>query len=260
MIQLMKANASYGISDTSTFVKRRAMLGGVAAIAGGVLPFAAAGSVGLIPTLAFVFMSRYASSLLSNPKSLEVLFDVLKPGSKIEKNIKSELGLSKTRAFADLLNRSLEEKKDAPKVKPNLINAQEITDYLLKTPTRMPNAKFNISAIIPEERNRMYPEIRALQKSPPERLAGGENFVRGAAIARQKDLAASMIEANIPDPETIRKAKMTPANQLNYGAPVAGQQQPIQQNTQVAQNPSLYRALNPGDTIGQAIVEQRATS
>jgi len=205
-------------------------------------------------------MSRYASSLLSNPKSLEVLFDVLKPGSKIEKNIKSELGLSKTRAFADLLNRSLEEKKDAPKVKPNLINAQEITDYLLKTPTRMPNAKFNISAIIPEERNRMYPEIRALQKSSPERLAGGENFVRGAAIARQKDLAASMIEANIPDPETIRKAKMTPANQLNYGAPVAGQQQPIQQNTQVAQNPSLYRALNPGDTIGQAIVEQRATS
>ena len=207
MIQLMKANASYGISDTSTFVKRRAMLGGVAAIAGGVLPFAAAGSVGLIPTLAFVFMSRYASSVLSNPKSLEVLFDVLKPGLKIEKNIKSEIGLSKKRAFADLLNRSMEEQKDSPKVKPNLINAQEITDYLLRTPTKMPNARFNISAIIPEERNRMYPEIRALQRSSPERLAGGENFVRGAAIARQKDLAASLIEANLPDPATAVRYK-----------------------------------------------------
>ena len=259
MIQLMKANASYGISDTSTFVKRRAMLGGVAAIAGGVLPFAAAGSVGLIPTLAFVFMSRYASSILSNPKSLEVLFDVLKPGLKIEKNIRSELGLSKTRAFADLLNRSLEEKKDAPKVKPNLINAQEITDYLLRTPTRMPNAKFNISAIIPEERNRMYPEIRALQKSSPERLAGGENFVRGAAIARQKDLAASMIEAEIPEPSTVARYK---AMQATLPGNVGQQptQQPVQQNTQVAQNPALYRALNPGDTLGQAIVEQRVAT
>jgi hypothetical protein len=262
MIQLMKTNSSYGISDTSTFIKRRAMLGGVAAIAGGILPFASAASVGLIPTLAFVFMARYASSVLSNPKSLEALFDVLKPGAKIEKNIGS-LGLSKKRAFADLLNRSMEEQKDAPKIKPDLSNAKEITDYLLRKPTRMPNAKFNISALIPEEKNRMYPEIRALQRSSPERLAGGENFVRGAAMQKQKDLAASLIEANIPDPSTIRQNKAMSANQLNYGVPVGTQQpmqQPSQPNTQVAQNPSLYRALNPQDTIGQAIVEQRRTS
>ena len=195
--------------------------------------------------------------MLSNPKSLEVLFDVLKPGLKIEKNIKSEIGLSKKRAFADLLNRSMEEQKDSPKVKPNLINAQEITDYLLRTPTKMPNARFNISAIIPEERNRMYPEIRALQRSSPERLAGGENFVRGAAIARQKDLAASLIEANLPDPATAVRYKTMQAQQTQVAqAPI---QQPIQQ-TQVAQNPSLYRALNPNDVLGQAIVEQRATS
>ena len=151
----------------------------------------------------------------------------------------------------------MEEQKDSPKVKPNLINAQEITDYLLRTPTKMPNARFNISAIIPEERNRMYPEIRALQRSSPERLAGGENFVRGAAIARQKDLAASLIEANLPDPATAARYKTMQAQQTQVAqAPV---QQPTQQ-TQVAQNPSLYRALNPNDVLGQAIVEQRATS
>jgi hypothetical protein len=67
IIDLMKANASYTIGDPSTFVKRRAVLGGMGALAGGVLPFAAATTVGIIPTLAFVFLSRYAGAVLSNP-------------------------------------------------------------------------------------------------------------------------------------------------------------------------------------------------
>jgi hypothetical protein len=38
--------------------------------------------------------------------------------------------------------------------------------------------------------------------------------------------------------------------------PQVNMQQPMQ--TQVAQNPALFRALNPQDTLGQAIVERQA--
>lgn len=260
IIQLMKANASYGISDTSTFVKRRAALGGISAIAGGVLPFAAAGSVGLIPTLAFVFLSRFAGSVLSNPKSVEVLFDVLNPTLKIEKGIAGKLDLSKKRIFAALLNSSLDEDKDAPKVDPDLINAREITDYLLRKQPQMPNAKFKLDGLIKSERDRMYPEIRALAKTPAPMIAGGENFVRGAALAKQQDDIANMLEAQIPDPTTPRQAAMQQLQQAQQRQqpmiPQVNMQQPMQ--TQVAQNPALFRALNPQDTLGQAIVERQA--
>lgn len=258
IIQLMKANASYGISDTSTFVKRRAALGGISAIAGGVLPFAAAGSVGLIPTLAFVFLSRFAGSVLSNPKSVEVLFDVLNPTLKIEKGIAGKLELSKKRIFASLLNASLDEDKDAPRVDPDLINAKEITDYLLRKPPQMPNATFKLDGMIKSERERMYPEIRTLAKTPAPALAGGENFVRGAALAKQQDDVATMIESQIPDPTSPRQAAMQQLQQAQQRQqPIVPQMNVQPTQTQVAQNPALFRALNPQDALGQAIVESR---
>lgn len=257
IIDLMKANASYTIGDPSTFVKRRAVLGGMGALAGGVLPFAAATTVGIIPTLAFVFLSRYAGAVLSNPKSVEALFDVLNPTLKIEKAMAGKLDLSKKRVFAALLNNAMDEDKDAPKVDPNLINAEEITNYLLRKPPQMPNAKFNLGAIPQNQRQRMYPELTAVSRTPGPELAGYENFVRGAAIARQKDEAASFIESQIPDPTGPREAR---AMQQRQGQQV---QQPMipqirkPMQTQVAQNPALFRALNPQDTLGQAIVERQ---
>ena len=266
IIALMKANASYGISDTSTFVKRRAALGGIGAIAGGVLPFAAAGSVGLVPTLAFVFLSRFAGSVLSNPKSVEVLFDVLNPTLKIEKGIAGKLDLSKKRIFAALLNASLDEDKDAPKVDPDLINAKEITDYLLRKAPQIPNAKFKLDGMIKSEKDRMYPEIRALSRSPAPELAGGENFVRGAALAKQQDDMITMLESQIPEPTSPRQLAMQQLQQAQQRLqgqqpqqpmiPQVNMQQPTQ--TQAAKNPALFRALNPQDTLGQAIVERQA--
>ena len=257
IIQLMKANASYSIGDPSTFVKRRAVLGGMGALAGGVLPFAAATTVGIIPTLAFVFLSRYAGAVLSNPKSVEALFDVLNPTLKIEKGITGKLDLSKKRVFAALLNNAMDEDKDAPKVDPNLINAEEITNYLLRKQPQMPNAKFNFSAIPENQRKRMYPELTAVSRTPGPELAGYQNFVRGAAIARQKDEAASYIESLIPDPTGPRQAMAMQQGQGQQTQPMFPQmRQPMQ--TQVAQNPALFRALNPQDTLGQAIVERQA--
>ena len=258
IIQLMKANASYTIGDPSTFVKRRAVLGGMGAIAGGILPFAAATTVGIVPTLAFVFLSRYAGAVLSNPKSVEALFDVLNPTLKIEKAIAGKLDLSKKRIFAALLNNAMDEDKDAPKVDPNLINAEEITNYLLRKPPQMPNARFNISALPKTQMERMYPELTAISKTPGPELAGYQNFVRGAAIARQKDEAASFIESQIPDPTGPRQAMNMQQRQGQQGQqPMIPQmRQPMQ--TQVAQNPALFRALNPQDTLGQAIVERQS--
>ena len=258
IIQLMKANASYTIGDPSTFVKRRAVLGGMGAIAGGILPFAAATTVGIVPTLAFVFLSRYAGAVLSNPKSVEALFDVLNPTLKIEKAIAGKLDLSKKRVFAALLNNAMDEDKDAPKVDPNLINAEEITNYLLRKPPQMPNARFNISALPKTQMERMYPELTAISKTPGPELAGYQNFVRGAAIARQKDEAASFIESQIPDPTGPRQAMNMQQRQGQQGQqPMIPQmRQPMQ--TQVAQNPALFRALNPQDTLGQAIVERQS--
>jgi hypothetical protein len=151
----------------------------------------------------------------------------------------------------------MDEDKDAPKVDPNLINAEEITNYLLRKPPQMPNAKFNLGAIPQNQRQRMYPELTAVSRTPGPELAGYENFVRGAAIARQKDEAASFIESQIPDPTGPREAR---AMQQRQGQQV---QQPMipqirkPMQTQVAQNPALFRALNPQDTLGQAIVERQ---
>ncbi len=257
IIQLMKANASYTIGDPSTFVKRRAVLGGMGAIAGGILPFAAATTVGIVPTLAFVFLSRYAGAVLSNPKSVEALFDVLNPTLKIEKALGSKLDLSKKRIFAALLNSTMEEDKDAPKVDPNLINAEEITNYLLKKQSQMPNAKFNISALPKNQLERMYPELTAIARTPGPELAGYQNFVRGAAMARQKDEAASFIESKIPDVTGPRQAMAMQQQGQQIQQPMIPQmRQPMQ--TQAAQNPALFKALNPQDALGQAIVERQA--
>ena len=189
-----------------------------------------------------------------------LLFDVLNPTLKIEKGIAGKLDLSKKRIFAALLNASLDEDKDAPKVDPDLINAREITDYLLRKQPQMPNAKFRLDGLIKSERDRMYPEIRALAKTPAPMIAGGENFVRGAALAKQQDDIANMLEAQIPDPTTPRQAAMQQLQQVQQRQqpmiPQVNMQQPMQ--TQVAQNPALFRALNPQDTLGQAIVERQA--
>jgi len=257
IIKVMEANASYTVGDPSTFVKRRAVLGGMGALAGGVLPFAAAGAaVGIVPTLAFVFLSRYAGAVLSNPKSIDAVFDILNPSLKIEKGIKTRIGPDKKRIFAALMNNVMEEDKDAPKVDPNLINADEITNYLLRKPSQIPNAKFKMSSLPKEQLDRMYPEYKMIAKIPAAELAGYQNFLRGTILGKIQNDQADLIEANIPDPMTPRQMAMQQKEQQTQQ--IVPRIQPTVQ-TQAAQNPSLFKALNPQDTLGQAIVESRVS-
>ena len=245
MIALMEANASYDIGDTSRFLKRRMMLGGLSSAAGGVIPLAAgSAAVGPLPMIGFVLVARTAGDILTDPKAVEDMYKYLDNAFKYDE-LSKKGKLSTARLFASLYNNALDEKKDKPEIDPNLINAQEIQEYLLGLPSQRPITFMDLDGFIPQEKKRMFPQTFTLPRTPAASLAAGENFLKGAAVAKENENMISTAFA-VSDIQEER-AQAQPVAQ-----PVAQPQAPVQPQQQA----QTYGALFPQDELGQAIAER----
>ena len=143
----------------------------------------------------------------------------------------------------------MEEDKDAPKVVPGKIDFEEVTRYLLSTPTTIPRTGFNIENITNDIRNRMYPELNQIKNSTSEELINAENYIKGNMVAANQNEAADRI-----DDEVLNYGRQQEMNQTGGQLPV-GNVAPIQP-VQPVDRASTFKALNPFDTLGQAIAER----
>lgn len=244
IIEVMEANASFDIGDVSRFLKRRLTLGG--SVSGGIIAGAGIGGGGAVPMLAFMVLSRMTGDILTNPKYMDVILQSVDPMLRKEALTKSAQ-LSKRRQLAIVLNDLFEERKDAPEVDPDLINADEISDYLKSKGPMMPVAKFNAAAIAKPFRDRFFQEDYFINSASSTDQAIGRNFINGTAKAA--DLERKIEEAVQTSPATTQPTQ--PVQPTQPIAPVGqGQQQAVQQ----AQN---YGALFPGDFAGQAIANRQ---
>lgn len=239
IIKVMDANASYTIGDTSQFIQRRAMLGGIGSLAGGVMVFSTAGP---ITSLGLILASRMAGSVLTDPAAINGFARGLDAAFNLEKNGK-KVGLSTRRMIAQAYNYAIDEDKDAPKADPNLVNIEEIRNYLLQTPTKQPVAYFSTNGLTKKVRDRMYPDLEALNYTSADQIASGNNFLRGTVQAKQLNNTAGMLMAeNNQAPQQQQQSQ--------YQAPAV--QAAPEQTT-----PGEYGALFPQDELGKAIAERQ---
>lgn len=263
ILEVMEGQYSYDLGDASTYLKRRFQMGGLGSVMGGILPMSgtiAAGAgvatVGLLPTVSFILLGRYAGKILSDPQRVKQFYDlVFDPMKRMDQlsgtgEFKSYFNQPMTKAqsksFADLYNYVLDEDKDSPTVDPQKIDFNEITRYLLQTPTRVPQSNFTIDGIAEDIKNRMYPELKQIKNSSTEMINDAENYFRGNMLSVMENDASDRI-----DNEAISLGSMTQASgQAGMVAPIA----PVQP-IQPVNRAKTFAALNPNDTLGQLIAE-----
>ena len=266
IIDVMDGQYSYELGDASTYLKRSIQIGGMRRVMGAVMPLmptATAGlgvaTMGFLPTLSFILLGRKAGAILGNAEGLKKFYDtVYDPLVRMDQlagtgEYKSYLTQPMTKAgqksFADLYNYVMEEDKDAPRVVPGKIDFEEVTRYLLSTSTKIPRTGFNIENITNDIRNRMYPELNQIKNSTSEELINAENYIKGNMIAANINEAADRI-----DDEVLNYGRQQEMNQTGGQLPI-GNVAPIQP-VQPVDRASTFKALNPFDTLGQAIAER----
>jgi len=266
IIDVMDGQYSYELGDASTYLKRSIQIGGMRRVMGAVMPLmptATAGlgvaTMGFLPTLSFILLGRKAGAILGDSKGLEKFYNtVYDPLVRMDQlsgtgEYKSYLTQPMTKAgqksFADLYNYVMEEDKDAPKVVPGKIDFEEVTRYLLSTPTKIPRTGFSIENITNDIKNRMYPELNQIKNSTTEELTNAENYIKGNMIAANQNEAADRI-----DDEVLNYGRQQEMNQTGGQLPL-GNVAPVQP-VQPVDRASTFKALNPFDTLGQAIAER----
>jgi len=98
----------------------------------------------------------------------------------------------------------------------------------------------------------MYPELNQIKNSTTEELINAENYIKGNMIAADQNEAADRI-----DNEVLNYGRQQEMNQTGGQLPV-GNVAPVQpvQPVQPVERAATFKALNPFDTLGQAIAER----
>jgi len=249
IIRIMRAEADVPIADSSVFLQRRFTLGAGRAIGGGLL--AMGGMANLPLTIAFVLTSRSIGQALGSPMMLKRTFDLFttlerlgRSGNKIENRQYAKL-------FFEWLNYWDDEPKDFPKVSPNNINFQEISDYLLQMQSQVPEANFDKAGLNDEIRKRAFFEEYQLENAPADVIAAGSNFIRGTISAL--DTQIKVDEGDTQATATPQLPTTPQAPPVGANARLPGQGQGAGQNVK-----ETYANLFPQDNLGQAIANRNA--
>lgn len=246
LINLLEKEYAAEFADASTFLQRRFTLGSLKSVAGGVVPFLAASSAGPNGVLGFALLGLYGGYALANPQVVRNMLGLFTTEQKLAKAGKqSQLG--KNQYLTKLLNWAADEDKDFPKVDPRKINNEEIMEYLLTTPKKIPGVNFNIKDIRPELRSQFYPEIPIVEKSTAPQIAQGMNFLQGTAKAVRKTDEINMMESQASAIYQPGVQKLQPLQFMSKG------QQPAQVPSGL--QAAKFQALFPNDPLGNLIAQ-----
>jgi len=277
MINIMRAEKGVDISDPSVFLQRKITLGAAGGF--GRLPgtLARAATVGVgtqspFLTLGLVWLGRHIGGYLGDPRALKKTYDlftemerinmkvggdrkVIKGFAKMLWDPTHEQGKHFRRGFAQWFNMINEEDKDVPRVHPNNIDFEEITNYLNSTPDKVPAPKWDKNALIPSVKSRSYGAEKELAKYSTAALAAGDNFLIGIRNGIQKDMEAmeadySILTGAAPPPQ------QTAGQQVTGPDPMGGSYANIPQTG--GNRGQQYQSLWPQDNLGQGIANKNA--
>jgi hypothetical protein len=145
-----------------------------------------------------------------------------------------------------LLNYTFQEEKDFPRVNPNKINAEELTNYLYNRNILIPQLGFDPDVLRRDVKDRMYPELKQIDKGTDMEAIKGTNFLNGSALGTLK--ANKVLNAQ---PQTNQQ-QVQPNNVMKAPAAINQQTNNMQMN-KVQKVQSLF----PNDSYSQAIAQNQ---
>jgi len=180
LIDILDKEFSTEIADVSTFMSRRFVLGGLGAIGG----LAGVGiATGISGIITFGLLAGGAGFALSNPKALKYMLDVY---TDMERMQRAQTKASPTvpKSLIRLLNYASQEDKDFPKIDPKKINFEEVTNYIYNKNILIPQLGFDLNVIRRDIRDRMYPELKQIEKGNSIDATKGVNYLNGSALGQ----------------------------------------------------------------------------
>lgn len=248
MIDILDKEYGKLISDSQQFIMRRIILSGGAAGATGAF---IAGGGSLAAAIPFALLLGSGGYILSNPKALKFMLDVYTDMERFDKLGKVMSPGNMPKSMFKLLNWAADEDKDFPQVDPKKINFEEVTDYLINKNIKVPQFGFSTKAIIPRERERLFPEQKVIEKAPVQEDIGGVNFLEGSNVGGQ---TANDVVNYMPQTPQVRPSYegLVDPKYLQGVTPV----QPVQ-NMNPVQRQQQFKSLFPNDPLGEAIAGQK---
>lgn len=248
MIDILDKEYGKLISDSQQFIMRRIILSGGAAGATGAF---VAGGGSLAAAIPFALLLGSGGYILSNPKALKFMLDVYTDMERFDKLGKVMSPANMPKSMFKLLNWAADEDKDFPDVDPKKIDFNEVTDYLINKNIKVPQFGFSTKAIIPRERERLFPEQKVIEKAPVQEDVGGVNFLEGSNVGGQ---TANDVVNYMPQTPLVRPSYegLVDPKYLQGVTPV----QPVQ-NMNPIQRQQQFKSLFPNDPLGEAIAGQK---
>lgn len=245
LIDILDKEFSTELADVSTFMSRRFVLGGLGAIGGVAGVGLAAGLPGVIT---FGLLAGGGGYLLSNPKSLKYMLDVYTDMERMKRAGTLASG-TPPKSMYRLLNWVYQEDKDFPQVNPKKINFDEVTEYIYNKNILIPQLGFDVNVLRKNIKDRMYPELKQIDKGSTVDAAKGSNYLRGSALGQ---LQADQVINYVPQAPQMPQMPQAGQPQTN----VIPQPQSVLPNQQVSR-PQMVQSLFPNDAYSLAIAQQQ---
>lgn len=266
----MKAVSDVPLSDSSTFIQRRFMLGSLGSVAGGLVIGAGAFAVNPFAPLVFMLLARQFGNVLADPVALRLMNDALLPDemlqiaktgkitvagqtysakSGIYRKLTPSLtaaGLTRKRdAAARFLNYMIPESKDNPNLDLQKVAPEEITKYLSQQPFQVPNEQ-NYEDKVPEKVIKGMFVNDFIPKGTPEAdIAQGVEFINSEKAAEQDTI------------DYFKKPEDTAQQTVDQDIQLAQQTGQAPQQPGSMQQADLAQALFPQDEILNLAMRRR---
>ena len=272
LLDVLRANYGTKLSDTSTFLQRRAGLTGLSGLlAGGGVGLAAGGVGGSFigMALATYFLRRFGH-FISDPKAMQDLLQIYTKEQRkdmLVKTIKEDdgtikevarfglfepigkgLGPRKRQSLQRVINYLNDEEEDFPGTNLDKITNEDIAKHLLKVenkPVKIPDESFKETELPQKEKAHLYPETYRMEQMD----------------LKDKEMYRSYLEGNqqaIRNYEDVVIREIDNARQTQQVAPQLQQQNVVpmmpaapQQTGQI--NTPSYEQLFPNDALGIGI-------
>ena len=274
VLDVLQAHYGNVLGDTSTFLARRAGLGGMAAMTGGVAGFSiASGGGGVIAALLPTYLLRRLGGFLNNADNTKALLDIYTTGERKDMLIKNVVdrktgevvgeryrtsmleplgkGLSprKRQSLQRVLQYLNEEEEDFPGTNPMKVTGEDIRQHLLKieaekTPVIIPDEPFDPAQLPPKNKAHLYPEVYRMEKMDVAERSMYNDYLNGNRKAARD--YNGLIQLEIENAARTEPPEIQQPAQVAQGLP---QVPPMGQQ----QTGPTYQQLFPNDELGVGI-------
>jgi len=276
-VEILKSAQSINFTDPSTFLLRRAGLGGVAALGGGAL-FMLGGGLGLFGGIATAVIGRKAGSIFADPKASSKLLGIMTEAERkaamnpdtlgrfiAGPNQPSILGMvdpteplgkyfgpNRSRQLANFMNYFDSENKDQVRVDPDKVTLNDVNDYIGRLSPTVDTPQLNIFQLPDDVLESAFPEALYFKYAPEDQRDKMLETLKGLNAGEQQIDAEDAELEKIPDAQPQPNTTMQPPTEV----PDTPAEVPDNTQSNMNQGRQSFSFLFPGDTTGQAIAQK----